>query len=323
MKTINVEKKEVIFHKGDVAKTMYLIKSGKVGVYDNYGTNTEVEIAVLNAGKFFGEMGIVEDLPRSADIVALTNAELVEIGENDFSEFVKNNTADVITILNNMSKRLRDTTKDYNDAMETVSQYVDTYSSNGNKKRSLLENIAIARKQFIANLTNNIAPAKDEYKAGEIIFREGDKGNYMFLLLDGEVTFYNNYEKNYQTELATVSKGAIFGEMAVIEEEYRSATAVAKTDIKVTSVVNVKLRSFLESHPDEAVKIMRNISSKLRATTKKYIDLLADIAAYEKEERENNRNTGFFDTYVDQYNSLLASNSMDPVLYYSNMRFFM
>ena len=71
METITYSKGKVLFREGDLALTMYVIKAGTVGVYTDYGTSFEKQIAVLEQGDFLGEMGMIEGLPRTATAVVL------------------------------------------------------------------------------------------------------------------------------------------------------------------------------------------------------------------------------------------------------------
>ena len=71
MKEITFGKDQVIFRQGDTATVMYDILSGKVGIYVDYETEKQKQIAVLEAGEIFGEMGMIEYYPRSATAVAL------------------------------------------------------------------------------------------------------------------------------------------------------------------------------------------------------------------------------------------------------------
>ena len=61
---------EIVFRENEPGKCMYQIRKGKVGIYTNYGKKDEKQIAVLESRRFFGEMGLLENLPRSAAAVA-------------------------------------------------------------------------------------------------------------------------------------------------------------------------------------------------------------------------------------------------------------
>ena len=101
------------------------------------------------------------------------------------------------------------------------------------------------------------------YAAGETIFREGDRGSEFFVIRRGEVEI-----RSGNRLLETLGPNEIFGEMALIDDSPRSATAVAKTDV-VVAPVNESQYLFLVKHtPFFALKLMRVIVHRLRRQNK-------------------------------------------------------
>ena len=114
-------KGDVIFRQGDAANSMFDILSGSVGVYMGYGTEHETQVTVLNAGDFLGEMGLIECYPRSATAVAMEDGTaLQEIGEKEFSEYFNSRPVRLLTIMQQLSQRLRDRTDDYEGACRVL-----------------------------------------------------------------------------------------------------------------------------------------------------------------------------------------------------------
>ena len=83
MNTLTLHSGEIIFRQKDFAESMFDIVSGKVGIFSNYGTDTETKITELGEGQTFGEMGMIEYFPRSATAVALEETILAEIKEEE------------------------------------------------------------------------------------------------------------------------------------------------------------------------------------------------------------------------------------------------
>lgn len=67
----NYKNGELIFRQGEMGSCMYVIQSGKVGIYLNYGEADQAKLTELSAGQFMGEMGLLDKLPRSATAVSL------------------------------------------------------------------------------------------------------------------------------------------------------------------------------------------------------------------------------------------------------------
>ena len=116
-------KDEIIFRQGDAANGMYDVLSGSVGVYIDYGKESEKQLTTLQAGDYLGEMGLIEAYPRSATAVALENGtQLQEIGEREFSDYFKGQPDRLLTIMRQLSQRLRDRTEDYETACRVLEE---------------------------------------------------------------------------------------------------------------------------------------------------------------------------------------------------------
>ena len=123
MKEITLGKDQVIFRQGDTATVMYDILSGKVGIYVDYETEKQKQIAVLEAGEIFGEMGMIEYYPRSATAVALEETVAAEIGESELQNYFKNKPEKLLKLMKLLSRRIRETTQKYYDVSRSVSEH--------------------------------------------------------------------------------------------------------------------------------------------------------------------------------------------------------
>lgn len=98
-----------------------------------------------------------------------------------------------------------------------------------------------------------------DFQAGETILREGEEGDCMYVLVQGEA------EISLQGKsLGLVGPGEIFGEMALIETTHRSATITARTDCRV-AVIDRKSFSLIVRHvPDFSMHVVRVLAGRLR-----------------------------------------------------------
>ncbi len=123
MKTENFSKGQVIFAENTLETCMYDIVSGAVAIVAGYDTVDEKELVVLEAGASFGEMGLIENLPRSATAVAKKDTKLNIIEADEFNEYFKDKPAKVLSIIKNTSGRIRALTTEYVDACNCISEY--------------------------------------------------------------------------------------------------------------------------------------------------------------------------------------------------------
>ena len=97
---------EVVFHEGDLGTEMYIIQEGQVEIL-RLGSEGPRRLALLEKGDFFGEMSILDELPRTATAAAVTDARLLEINGATFDEMLRANPEIAIRIMRKLSLRVR------------------------------------------------------------------------------------------------------------------------------------------------------------------------------------------------------------------------
>jgi CRP/FNR family transcriptional regulator, cyclic AMP receptor protein len=98
---------ERIFSEGQTGKEMYVVESGKIRIFLTT-QNRELTLAILKRGDFFGEMALLEDLPRSAGASAMEETRLIAIGKDDFKFLIREHPEIAMKVLGRFSGRLRD-----------------------------------------------------------------------------------------------------------------------------------------------------------------------------------------------------------------------
>jgi CRP/FNR family cyclic AMP-dependent transcriptional regulator len=104
------------------------------------------------------------------------------------------------------------------------------------------------------------APAR-EFKAGEVIFNQGDPGSEFFVIQSGKVDI-----RLGNRLLGTLGDHDIFGEMALIDPAPRSATAIAATDVTIVPVGEKQFLFLVSRTPHFALNVMRTLARRLRTT---------------------------------------------------------
>jgi CRP-like cAMP-binding protein len=104
-----VEKGDVIFRKNSEGNALYFIKTGAVKIILPSVLGDERIVTVFSKGDFFGEMALLDGMPRSADAIAVEPSRLLVLNRNDFLRFLKNNGAVMVNLLSALSMRLRKT----------------------------------------------------------------------------------------------------------------------------------------------------------------------------------------------------------------------
>lgn len=140
------EKGKVIFEEGIYSSTMYIIESGKVGIFKDYGTPEQIKLAELEGG-IFGEMGLVSDAPRNATAVALETSDLELVSRQEINDYFEAFPYMKEEILETLSKRIRYADREYMKVCGCIKEYIKLDEA-GEKKNPEL----IAQMKKIASL---------------------------------------------------------------------------------------------------------------------------------------------------------------------------
>ena len=102
----------VLFNEGDEGEEMYFVRSGKVAIKKRV-PHGEVVVAVLEKGDFFGEMAVLERIPRTAGAEMVEEGDLIVIGSDILADMLKEHPEIAVRMLRKYSLRLRETTKQF------------------------------------------------------------------------------------------------------------------------------------------------------------------------------------------------------------------
>jgi CRP/FNR family transcriptional regulator, cyclic AMP receptor protein len=98
----------IIMAAGDPTDSLYIILSGRLKVMMSDAEGKEVILSLLSSGEFFGEMGLIDDSPRSASVVAIEACELLVITRRDFKKCMTENGEMAMAVMRGLVRRLRE-----------------------------------------------------------------------------------------------------------------------------------------------------------------------------------------------------------------------
>jgi CRP-like cAMP-binding protein len=114
------------------------------------------------------------------------------------------------------------------------------------------------------------------YTANEYVFYQNDPGIGLYIIIKGEVLITQD-ESGDRFDLALLGRGDFFGELALLDEEKRSASAISLKESQVAVIFRPDLDDFVDSFPKEGVEIMRGLSriitTRLRNLNQDYFSL--------------------------------------------------
>ncbi len=120
---------------------------------------------------------------------------------------------------------------------------------------------------------------EQQFKFGQTVFNEGDPGNRLFIIAEGEVRISRQVPGSGEEALAVLKKGACFGEMSVFDRSERSTDAIANTDTTLVTITRNDFEMLLDFDRDLAYKVLwgvvRLLSERLRVTNENLRSFLA------------------------------------------------
>ncbi len=93
---------------GDATDSLYIVLSGRLKVMMSDAEGKEVILSILGPGEFFGEMGLIDDAPRSASVVTLEPCELLYLSKRDFKKCLAENFEMAMAVMRGLVRRLRE-----------------------------------------------------------------------------------------------------------------------------------------------------------------------------------------------------------------------
>src|SRR5437763_7238694 len=107
-------------------------------------------------------------------------------------------------------------------------------------------------KEELARIAEVTVPRR--FEAGEVVFHEGDRSSTCYVVRSGRARALREHADGRSITLANFGPGDIFGELAMFDDERRSATVEALDETEVIAILAGDMRRLLHEHPDIAVK---------------------------------------------------------------------
>src|SRR3982751_3457465 len=144
----------------------------------------------------------------------------------------------------------------------------------------LLRNVAIFKDLDEPELAEVAEKCKEEtFNSGDYIFREGEAGNRLYLIVSGEVRISRDVPGSGEEALAVLKPGALFGEMSVFDRSERSTHAISNGGCTLLTITRPDFEMLLDFNRELAYKVLwsvtRLLSTRLRNTNDSLRSFLA------------------------------------------------
>lgn len=221
---------------------MYLLVNGVIDILA-----ARKPIGAIKAGEIFGEMGPLSGAARSATAVARTPCQVIGMDEAQLRRGLQIKPEFVLTLSQLMIARLRETLARLRAA--------NAIAEDASGKQTTL---------FDADLLDNLrgtleSTACMRFEAGQTILREGANGILMYVVLEGSVAVHIQRRR-----VERIGPGGVLGEIALLDQSPRAASAVAETDCALLGMNRITLLRVLRNKPEFGAALLRGLADRLR-----------------------------------------------------------
>ena len=286
----------------------YIIQQGRVSCTKGAATAK----TYLGPGDFLGVVSCFANRPQIENVIAETDTILILVKRNQYSDLIVNNTPVALKIIKTFSLRTRQMNEqltkltlnkvendNYEQIFNVAKYYENSYKLDAAvfayyqylKTHPTSANLAIAQNKFRALKPKTHAvyfePTSDlirTYPTNTMIFSESSPGAEMFIIQSGQVAITKVVNGN-EVVLAVLNKGDMFGEMALLENKPRSASAIAKSECSLMVVNRHNFNQMVSSQPQLISRLTTTLGERLwsmyrqldNAKLKEPLDKMIDI----------------------------------------------
>jgi cAMP-dependent protein kinase regulator len=220
----HVPKGTLVCKEGDPGDSIYIISSGKVGIFKYSGKKQgDVLLATLRAGDFFGEFGFFSDRRRHATAKALGDVEILEISRGDLDEIATLHPRIRDILLTFYKKRIIDTLLAFSPLFRHLEPRHRAQLVNRLKLRRLGEN--------------------------RLIFEQGTPPTSFFIIKSGGIEVFASKENGGKVTLGYLRGGDFFGEISLIFNRPRTASARTMTTTELLELEREDFDHILREYP--------------------------------------------------------------------------
>jgi cAMP-dependent protein kinase regulator len=238
------QKDSLICREGEAGESLMVLSRGEVAIIKQVPRGEEVWIRNLREGDFFGEFGFFTDQKRHTNVKALTECEILEISRNELDKIIK------------VHPRVKEVLQDF-------------------FKQRVLD-LFLALSPLFSSLTS--MEREDVFKRFRLLkipeetllFKEGAPSNSLYMIKSGEVEIFTLTRQGKRIQLATLKSGNFFGEISLLFNKPRMASAKTIRPSELLELTKEDLDACLLQFP-KLRSILKEISLKRLAQTKEIL----------------------------------------------------
>lgn len=270
------------------AGNFYIIRTGKVRIMKENPVAGEDPYSILAPGDFFGVISCMSGHARIETAIGLTGVSLISVEREQFGILIQKNPIIAMKIIRFFSKKLRDFDQaithltfkstaeenpeslynigDYylkkkalNHATYAFQRYLQ-YCPTGPKRDDAIQKLKTMKAPM--KVTENPQSSMSRtFRDNTMIFCENEPGNELYIIQAGRVKITKIVDE--EVLLAVLKPGDIFGEMALLENRPRSASAISFGDVGLLAINKSNFEGMVQSQPQLATRLIQLLSERI------------------------------------------------------------
>ncbi|HSP14108.1 MAG TPA: cyclic nucleotide-binding domain-containing protein, partial [Thermoanaerobaculia bacterium] len=279
---------DFVFREDDRSMDFYVVKDGRIDIRKETPFGPQI-LGTLTSDQIFGEMNFIDRTHRSSDAVSVESSAAYTFSFSALDQTMDDDKDMAVGLHWAFWRSLSEKVRDANEQLKLFFQE-DAKRGAGRKraegKREMQQvtvkseekvdlfkerGLSAAEMKLLATFST-----EERFRAGSMIFREGEKGDKLYIVLDGRVRISKFIPGVGEEALTVLDRGEFFGEMALIDDAPRSADAKAhESDATVLSIDRATLNEILSMDPHASLQFLnllcRMISRRLREINDKIV----------------------------------------------------
>ena len=281
--------------------TFYIVREGKVKVLRENPVVGEDPNTVLGPGDFFGVVAAMSHKSQIESVTALTNVSLIAVNYDQFGTLIQRNTPVAMKIIRYFSMKLRQFSQTIaklsfkstagGEDLNQLYNMAEHYFNQGKMEQCIYAYQAylkyLPQGKYADEIKTKLEelgqeptlPPVDETKLNRkfednaVIFCEYEPGRELYIIQTGKVRISKIINDN-EVMLAVLNEGDIFGEMAILDNKPRSASAVAFGEVSVLAINKANFEGMVKSQPQLATKLITLLSERIWTAYKQLANLM-------------------------------------------------
>ncbi len=277
-----------IFREEDRSMDFYIVRNGRIEIRKDTPFGPQI-LGSLEADTIFGEMNFIERTQRSSDAIAVEPSSAFTFSFSALDQLMDDEKQLAVGLHWAFWRSLTEKVRDANDQLklffqEDAKKGIGRKRVEGKRETSQVtvksedkvdlfkeRGLSAAEMKLLATFST-----EERFREGSMIFREGERGDKLFIVLDGRIRISKFIPGVGEEALTVLDRGDFFGEMALIDDKVRSADAKAhEGDATVLSIDRATLNEILSMDPNASLQFLnllcRMISRRLREINDKIV----------------------------------------------------